>query len=149
MDDIANGVDEIAFDTKTGFPVGVIDVTTSIGSKDHNLDIRMRIGGKLDFGLEMSFNKDGKASVVPTPLSELPLYVFEMRLDNIIAVARAKATGNYEEETLQMIKSLEAATLSNFMANSQRILSDKTLSETMRVKYQEAHKIFEEIYRNL
>jgi hypothetical protein len=149
VDDINNGVDELIFDEKTGFPIGVIDVTAGIGSKEHNLEIRMKIGGRLDFGLEI-IKKDGQADrFIPKPIQELPLYVFEMRLEDILKIANAKTTGNYDEDAKKILKSTEENTLRKFIENGNIILANKTLNETMRAKYREANSIFEDILKSI
>ncbi len=147
-DDINNGIDEIAFDTKTGFPIGVIDATAGIGSKDYNLEIRMKIGGKLDFGLEMP-QKDGKTWIVPRPIEKLPLYIFEMRLNQVLEIARAKATLDYDEDAKKTMGLVERSALQKFIEDGKKILEDKDLSTDMRDKYEEANKIFEEILKSI
>ncbi len=143
VDDITNGVDEIAFDTETGFPIGVIDATASIGSKDDRLDIKMKIGGKLDFGVTLK-KEIGKTTIIHEPLSELPLYVFEMRLNDILEIARAKSVNDYKE-VLETIPHIAKSTLSQFVKQGLKILASKDISEKMRVQYSQANQIFIDI----
>lgn len=95
FDDYVLGIDELLFDTVTFKPLAVIDTTTAV--KD--VEAKITRGGKIKYGLKWE-----KKGFVPSALENLPVFVVQIKNEDVLRLARELLEGAKFGEVSQKLE---------------------------------------------
>ncbi len=135
FDDYKSGVDELVFDTYTRKPFAVIDMTTI--SKD--IGVKVRRGGQIKYGLKWE-----KKNFEPRSLENLPVFVVQIKNEQVLGLAREVLAGELSPESQSMEKSI--------LVELKRQCEDFSATAPNKLSadaYKEAADVFETILKNL
>lgn len=131
FDDYHFGIDELIFDTATFQPLAVIDTSTI----HKNIHAKVARGGQIKYGLKWE-----KKGFRPSLLAHLPVFVVQIKNDEVLRLAREVISGELSPENQAMEKSI-LTELKNQSETFGQTAPDKIAGDA----YREAATTFEAI----
>jgi len=135
FDDYVNGVDELVLDTKTREPVALVDDTTNVDAKLHELRDKVRRGTQVKYGLRL----DAQGAAQKISYARLPILVLELHASEVLALAADLTKGKTSEET----RKLGRTVAEHLEQESARLM--EIVSPEQRLQYEKLLKIFREL----